>query len=281
VHFETTGIAQPGVVRAVSKGCSSIGSECYQPAAANADAVAEVAVLLGLNSALATPPAAPLTVRRALNLNNGAVTIVNTDESTRGITIDAGGAISNDAFARLSSYPGTPSAASVLASDPSLSVLANGDRMFVSVFGMDRDTYRSQPAAVQVTCAGNCATPIAQAISRNPGRVIWVQGPTTIESNQVWGSAAEPVMLVVQGDLTVTANLQLFGVLYLHGGGGLNIWTTTAGSTLIQGAVVGEGDLSVLGTPTIVFNPGVLRTINLTQGSLVRIPGSWRDFAGS
>jgi hypothetical protein len=33
------------------------------------------------------------------------------------------------------------------------------------------------------------------------------------------------------------------------------------------------------GTPTIVFNPAVLRTINLTQGSMVRVPGSWRDFA--
>ena len=75
-------------------------------------------------------------------------------------------------------------------------------------------------------------------------------------------------------------NLQLFGVLYLHGGGGANTWTTTAGTTLIEGAVVGEGNLSVVGAPTIVFNPAVLRTINLKQGSLVRIPGSWRDFAG-
>ena len=33
------------------------------------------------------------------------------------------------------------------------------------------------------------------------------------------------------------------------------------------------------GAPTIVFDPGVLRIVNLTQGSLVRIPGSWRDFA--
>ena len=281
VHFET--VAQPGVVRAVSRGCSSIGSECYAAAApANADAVAQVSVLLGLNSALATPPAAALTVHNTLNLNNGTLAIINADVPSRGITIDAGGPVINGANARLSSVPGTPGSASVLASDPSLSELLNGDRMFVSLFGMDRDTYRSQPASVQVTCAGNCAGAIGMAVSQNPGRVIWVQGPATIESAQVWGSAADPVMLVVQGDLTVSANVQLFGVLYLHGGGGANTWTTTVGTTLIEGAVVGEGDLSVVGTPTIVFNPGVLRTINLTQGSLVRIPGSWRDFdAGS
>jgi hypothetical protein len=282
VHFDTS-IAQPGVVRVFSKGCSNVGSECYAPAApVTSDAVAEVSVLLGLNSALATPPAAALTVHNALNLNNGALAVVNTDVPSRGITIDSGGAITNDTNVRLSSVPGTPGSASVLASDPSLTALPNGDRMFVSLFGMDRDTYRSQPASVQVTCAGGCATQIGAAISQNPGRVIWVQGPATIDSAQVWGSAAQPVMLVVQGDITVSANLQLFGVLYLHtggGAGGTNTWTTTVGSTLIQGAVVAEGDLSVVGAPTVVFDAGVLRTINLTQGSLVRIPGSWRDFA--
>jgi len=111
--------------------------------------------------------------------------------------------------------------------------------------------------------------------------VIWVQGSATIDSAQVWGTTAQPVMLVVQGNLTVSDNLQLVGVLYLHGGAGTNTWTTTGGSTLIQGAVVGEGNLTVAGNPTVVFNPTVLRTINLTQGSMVRIPGSWRDFTGS
>jgi hypothetical protein len=79
----------------------------------------------------------------------------------------------------------------------------------------------------------------------------------------------------------VSDTLQLFGVLYLRNGAGNNSsWTTNAGSTLIQGAVVVEGNLSMAGAaaPTIVFNPGVLRAINLNQGSLVRIPGSWRDF---
>jgi len=277
VHFETD-IVQPGVVRAVSRGCSSIGRQCYTAAAGDADAVAEVSVLLGLNSALATPPAAALTVGKALDVNGGALAVVNSDVPTRGITIDAGGAIINDGNIRLSSVPGSPGSASALANDPSLSALTE-DRMFVSQFGMDRDTYRTQPAAVRVTCSGNCATAIGMAVSQNPGRVICVQGPATIESAQVWGTAAEPVMLLVQGDLTVSANLQLFGVLHLQGAA--TTWSTTVGTTLVQGAVVAEGNLQVQGAPTIVFNPGVLRTINLTQGSMVRIPGSWRDFSAA
>lgn len=275
VRFDTVG--DPGIVRAVSRGCSSMGSECYASASTKADSIAEVSVLLGLNSALATPPTAALTVRNGLNANNGTLTVVNSDAPSRGVTIDAGGAITNDGSVRLSSVPGTPGSSSVLANDTSLAALGSADRMFVTVFGMDRATHRSQPAAVRVTCSGNCATQIAQAVSRNPGRAIWVQGAATIDSAQVWGTAAEPVMLLVSGDLTVAANLQLTGVLYLQGDS--TTWATNAGSTLIQGAVVAEGNLSVQGGPTIVFDPGVLRTINQTQGSLVRIPGSWRDFA--
>lgn len=279
LRFETAGIAQPGVVRAVSKGCSSIGSQCYAGVANGADALAEVSVLLGLNSALATPPSAALTARGAVDFNGSAVNVSNADVPSRGITIDAGGALANAGNARLSSVPGTPGTASVLASDPSLAAM-NADRMFVSVFGMDRATYRAQPGAVRLSCPGDCAVQIAAAVSANPGRVIWVDGPVTIDSNQVLGSAAQPVMLFVRGNLTVSANLQLHGVLYLHGGpGDTTTWTTTAGSTLIHGAAVAEGGLSIVGTPSIAFDPIVLRAINLTQGSMVRIPGSWRDFA--
>jgi hypothetical protein len=282
VRFETPiGITQPGVVRIVSKGCSSIAQQCYAGRANNADAVAEVSVLLGLNSALATTPIAPLTVRGSVNANGNALTVHNSDVNTRGITIDAGGPLLNGGNVRLTSSPGTPSSGSVLMSDPLLSVL-DPLRMFKSVFGMDHATYRSQPASVRITCSGDCAGDIANAVASNPGRVIWLQGPVSIGSAVVLGTAAEPVMLFVEGDLTVSNNLQLHGVLYLHEStrvsGASVAWDTTGGSTVIHGAVVAENNLSVSGTPTIVYNPAVLRTINLTQGSLVRIPGSWRDF---
>jgi len=280
LRFETTGIAQPGVVRVVSRGCSNLGSQCYAGTAATSDAQAELSVLLGLNSALATPPAAALTARGSVNLSGGAVAISNADVPTAGVTIDAGGDVLNASNARLGSVPGTPGSASVQASDPSLAEL-DANRMFVSVFGMDKATYRSQPGAVRVSCNGDCALQIATAISNNPGRVIWVDGNATIDTNQVIGSVAEPVVLMVKGNLTVAANLQLHGVVYLHADDGVNAntWSITAGSTTVNGAVVAEGNLTVVGAPTISFDPDVLRAINLNQGSMVRIPGSWRDFA--
>jgi PilX N-terminal len=278
VRFETAGLAQPGIVRVVSRGCSSLGSQCYAGVASPADAEAEVSILLGLNSALATPPAAAMTVRGSIDLNGGSIGISNADVPTGGITIDAGGAVVNAANARLSSLPGTPGSASVQASDPSLTALS-ADRMFVSLFGMDRATYRSQPAAVRVICNGNCAVAIASAVSANPGRIVWVEGNATIDANQVLGSPAAPVIVFVQGDLTVSANLEVHGLLYLHASTGTNNWATNAGTTLINGAVVAEGNLTITGAPNVAFDASVLSTINLTQGSMVRVPGSWRDFA--
>jgi len=284
VRFDMTGITQPGVVRVISRGCNSIGTQCYRndPSFPTADAVAEVSVLLGLNSALATPPSAALTVRGSLDANNDAPVVANSDVATRAITIDTAGPVVNGDRMRLSSTPGTPGAASMITGDPSLSGADfDKDSMFVSVFGMDRATYRAQPAAVRVTCGGDCGPAIQTAVFKSPGRVIWLDGDVAIGSETILGSPPdEPVMIVVRGNLTVSANLQLHGVLYLQEAqAGVPItWTTNAGSTTIHGAVVAETSLSLHGAPTIVFNPGVLRTINLTQGSLVRIPGSWRDF---
>lgn len=286
LRFETD-IVQAGLVRVRSLGCSSIGKQCYAARANDADAVAEVSVLLGLSSALATPPTAPLIVRGSLDANGGALGVVNTDTdpTARGITIDAGGAVTNAGNLRLTSPPGSPSSASILSPDSPLANLT-AEQLFISLFGMDRATYRTQPAAIRITCAGNCSTAIANTAATNPGRVIWAQGPVSLDSDVVLGSAAVPLVLVVQGDLSVAANVTMHGVLYLHNPtvapGHTIQWSTAGGTTSIQGAVIAEHNLSVIGAPTVVFNPDVLRTINLTQGSMVRVPGSWRDFqAGS
>ncbi len=269
-------VNQPGLIRLISRGCSSIGTQCYAASAKGAsDAVAEVSLLLGLNSALAAPPLAAITARGTVDLNGEAVTVSNPDLPTQGITIHAGWEVEEPTNARIYSVPGTPGGESIRKRDPKLFEL-DADGMFRRVFGMDRAAYRTQPAVVPVTCSGSCDAAIAAAVSANPGRIVWVQGPAVIGSTlEPLGTVTDPVMLVVEGNLTVSANLQLFGVLYLRS----NVWNTTAGSTRIHGAVIAEGNLSITGTPTINYDPNILRTINLTQGSLVRVPGSWRDFA--
>ena len=255
LRFES--VPQPGLVRVTSRGCSSIGTQCYQASTkGSADAVAETSVLLALNSALATPPSAALTARGTVNLNGAAVAVVNADAQT-GITINAGGEVINDGAARITTVPGSPGTA-IRDQDPSLSVMTTSEQMFKSVFGMDPATYRSQPAAVRITCGGECGNAIATAAHDNPGRVIWVQGPVTIGSALTLGGAgAPPVMLVVSGNLTVAHNLTINGVLYLHDAA-TTTWATNAGTTVVSGAVIAGGDLSITGTPVVRFDPAAL-----------------------
>ena len=85
------------------------------------------------------------------------------------------------------------------ASDTTLSSLsAAPDRVFASVFGAWPGTYRLQPAALRLTCpGGGCRQALTDLALANPGRVLWVDGNLTLESDGDIGSAAEPVTLVV------------------------------------------------------------------------------------
>jgi hypothetical protein len=54
-------------------------------------------------------------------------------------------------------------------------------------------------------------------------------------------------------------------------------WVTT-GSSTVRGALVAEGNVSGAGTPQIVYDRALLESLRLTTGSIVRVPGGWRDY---
>jgi type II secretory pathway pseudopilin PulG len=267
------GVSRPAIVRLESTGCSSIGQQCYAGAPAPADAEARVSVMLALSPALPNPPSAALTARASVNFAGNAVTVVNADDASSGITVASGADIQNDSAARLSSRPGTPGSASVLAGDDSLHAL-DADHLFVAVFGSDRTTYRTQPAVASVNCSGDCAQSLAQAAAANPGRTLWVNGPLSLNTSVSLGNADSPVVLVVEGDLSAATDLSVNGLIYMRSGQ----WNTTGGSTLVRGAVVAENALTINGAPAIVYDAAILRRISQSHGSMVRVPGGWRDF---
>lgn len=108
------------------------------------------------------------------------------------------------------------------------------------------------------------------------GKVIYITqaaGTTaTINSNAVIGSANNPVILIVDGDFKFNGNATLYGVLYVIGNWG----NSGGGSAAINGAAIVEGDMSSTGTPALNFSQN-LQNLN-TITSLVKIPGTWRDF---
>jgi hypothetical protein len=281
--------ALPGVIRIQARGCTRLDLSvdgCLDWADGNAavgDGQAEVTILAALRSGLVTPPAAPLTARGAIAVAAAPpVAVVNQDTGTAGITVQTG-APAPPAPATIvpTSLPGTPGEFSVIGGDASLGSIATGDRMFAAFFGMRRELYRQQPGVL--ACANPCNAAAVTALmnadatrTAHPNHMIWVEGDLTVDGDM--GSAAVPVLLVVTGDVRVTADAAITGLVYLaKADAELDRGTFT---TTLSGAVVAEEALDIVGTGnlTLTYDAVALNRLRTTYGSYVRVPGTWRDW---
>ena len=274
---------QPGVVRIESNGCTRLDNSClnFPAQGSGSEGRATVSALVALASGLASPPAAPLTVRGDVNTGGGlSLNAYNTDVPTGGVTIQARGAVNAAGFS-LVSTPGMPGSLSVIDNDGSLPadvVLASGDiwGVFTSVFNMWPRIYPQQPAAFKLDCgiAGCSADTVRTAASLNPGRVLWLQGDLVLDSAGDIGSPTDPVLLVVTGNFSTTgASTRVYGLVYVQSGDWVN-----AGSAEVHGAVIAEGNLTGTGSPVLVYDAAILKRLRLATGSFVRVPGGWKDF---
>jgi hypothetical protein len=119
----------------------------------------------------------------------------------------------------------------------------------------------------------------------NPGGVFWVDGPLTVDTAATLGSVAAPVILVLGGDVNTGAGFTVNGLVYSRGAQ----WNHSTGAALVRGAFIAEGnvdgDFTILGAPSIVFDADIVERLKLVKarqvpdfGSIVRVPGSWRNF---
>lgn len=242
--------------------------------------VSSIVTLAG--NAAGLPPAA-LTVFGPVNAT-GALAVYNTKPDGSGITIHASGPVTLGSIV-LRSAPGTPATGTVIDNDAALSPAAAApftaaERMFATVFKMRPETFRTQQAIVELTCPpGGCTnTAVRAALAANPGRPLWLTGSLSVDLPGDIGSATEPALLVVNGNLEFTtagAGVNVYGLVYTRGSAG---WVTSGAGGQVTGAVVSEGGVSGSGSPTIVHDPDVLNRLRYAVGTFVRVPGSWRDF---
>jgi hypothetical protein len=106
--------------------------------------------------------------------------------------------------------------------------------------------------------------------------VLWVEGDLTVDSSGDIGSATEPALLIVEGDLVFTTSATIHGLVYLRTG----TWTTSGGGA-VRGAVIAEAGVAGNGSTSIVYDADVLRRLRLNHGSFVQVPGGWKDFCST
>lgn len=291
------GQGQAGVVRLEVNGCTRfareaclnfLGTSTGGGAGAGADRSMGLAndgrvlitELISLASGLPSPPVAALTAGGNVNLGGAAARLANGHVPSGGWTVHTAGTVAA-AGLQLESLPGTPGSLSLLENDGQMPT--GTDRLFASVFNMWPDTFRSQPGLVVLdatttgcTASGCTAAAVRTASQQFPGLPIWVAGNLEVDSTGDIGSASEPVVVVVNGDLTFSAGgatTSLFGVVFVRKA----TWTT-AGAGLIRGAVIAQGAVAGDMTTQISYAADVVKRARLATGSFVRIPGGWKDY---
>lgn len=262
------------LIQLTSVGCTDAQRPCVAGAGGTADGTATVTQIVKIASGLATIPAAAITAKGYVDFGANAITATNTDPGTNGITINAGGDITGFINAStIKTMPGTPVQGSLVGNDASLASLSD-DKMFQSFFGTTKEAFRDAPTTTQVSCAGVCGNTLLNAIERG-ARTIWVEGDMVLNSNDVFGSPTDPVIVVVNGNIEVRGDSIFYGVLYCQN----SAWDNTGGgNALVVGAAISEGNFTATGTPDPTYDPDVLRRLNQTTGVVAKVPGGWRDF---
>ena len=136
-------------------------------------------------------------------------------------------------------------------------------QLFELIFGMSKETYK----AVMVSPGRDLTSAAAAAGAR--GEVIWVTGDATLPDNV--GSRTQPVILVINGNASVSGGITFHGLLYVSGK------LTFTGNSVFYGSVAVGGKADGSGTPEIVYDRQVIGNVK-RLGVRTAQAQSWRDW---
>ncbi|TRX02943.1 hypothetical protein [Candidatus Methylobacter oryzae] len=108
--------------------------------------------------------------------------------------------------------------------------------------------------------------------------LIWVNGNETINATDTIGSATNPVILIIDGNLTLNGGATIFGVVYITG------TVAITGNPVVTGSIVAESQTpsSGGGTLTLIYKPWGNNyggtPLPLPPGTGAIIAGSWKDW---
>ena len=271
--LQFTAGGRPGIVKVVSRGCTSLAGACAPGATTPADANAKVEVALGLLPALGTPPAAPLTARGRIN-TAAALGVHNPDAASGGLALHVGGAV-NAPLIRVTPPAGTPVAEAWAANDTALSGLTS-ELFFSAYFGLDKAGWKNQPGVRTLACSGNCGAALTEAIQAMGGSpMVWVGGDLSLDGPLALGTPQQPIVLVASGVVRFNGAVRVHGVVY---GAAMNWDNAAAPGALLRGALITEGDVQGNGAPDLFYDAALLALLKGSGGSFARVAGSWRDF---
>lgn len=215
----------------------------------------------------------PFLVRGNVSLS-GSSQVSNTESNNN---VQAGGTISISGGARTITSSGTTSTSSSTQSDVSQNNAglqsSTATSFFMSSFGVAASTIAN---SVNYYYQNSSNTNYNTKLSGKEGVSIWIDqtgGTTaTVDSTTVVGSATNPVILIVNGDLKIQGSAVIYGFIFITGN------LQTAGSATVNGGVAVGGNVTDSGNFTLNYSSAILSKVQQSMGSYGKIAGSWNDF---
>jgi len=266
-----------------SYGCTATDGRCVPGGTNTADAYQKISIILKLRPAIASFPAAAITTGGSLQLTSAASSVSNTDLASNGVLVNSGGGINTTSvagcngalkdFATAATLPGTPWPSAMLANDTSLSALsANPDAMFASFFGTTLAQFQSSTSTKNLTSCGSVVNDFTTAFNQG-FRSFYTT--CDFQTNNDMGTTQNPIIFVTTGELRINGGADVYGMVYVDRA---NFDAQGLGNASINGALIVRGDYCANANADYNYDADVLSKLGAGSGSLIRIPGSWKDF---
>lgn len=146
------------------------------------------------------------------------------------------------------------------------------DGFFATFFGKPMAEYKSSVSTSNVFDGSNLNQSQLTSVASSGNAVIWVDG--NLDGNTLpnpVGSQEKPVILIVNGNMTLSSNTVINGIVFIAGNISGNGTPKVFGSMIVNGTSAFNGNL-------LIVYDGVVAKKAETIGKVSKVPGSWRDW---
>lgn len=205
----------------------------------------------------------------------GSVNITNTINNK---TMTSGGTTNLIGAANTTISTGTSSTSHGIKSDVTQNAYPGVtlDQFFNMFFNSTPQDVKSQMDTIYTNAASTNYSSLLDNSNPNRGNLVWIEqtgGTANIQGNITIGTTTSPVLLIVNGDLSMSGGATLNGLLYVT-----QSWINKgSGNVNINGGIIIGGDLTANGNPTVTYNTEILNNIQ-NLGPYTKVIGSWKDF---
>jgi len=244
---------------------------------ADGSAVRTVTQEVQEGSLLVNPPTIPLTSKAAINMDGNAQ-VINTEGGT---TMESAASVTLGGSSSTVLNSGTSSTASLTGPDieensSTLNNLSQED-FFASIFGADTTLVQG---SFEHYYNNSSDTNYKSLLDGMTGTSIWIDqtaGVASINGNTNIGTASSPVLVVVNGNFSLSGNVTIYGFIFVMG---TNDITSFTGNTEIIGSLVTTDTLNMTGSIELSYSsPVIINLQNLPILSyFAKVPGTWRDY---